>query len=244
MTTKNIFSTAFIIFLFLFLIKAFNISYPLTITTTSRTSELAVVGEGKIEVVPDLAYVEAGITVNNASTVDEAQKTINNVNNEIIKSMKSLGIPKDDIKTSNYSIFPNYDYDSKTNKISGYNGNVTITIKTKKLTQTSQIIEKATAAGANQIQGVRFEIDKPENYREKAREEATKNAKTQAEKLAKKLGIKLGKITNIVEETNSSTTPFYQTYSAKAIGGVGEDATIEPGSQTITSTVTLYFEKK
>jgi hypothetical protein len=244
MNTKNIFSVGLVIFIFLFLIKAFDISYPLTIVNTTRTSELSVIGEGKVEATPDMAYVEAGITINNAQTVDEAQKTINKVNNEIIKSMKSLGINKEDIKTSNYSIYPNYSYENGVNKIAGYNGNVTITIKTKKLTQVSKIIEDSTKAGANQIQGVRFTIDKPENYREKAREEAIKNAKEQAQKLANKLGIKLGKVVNIVESTPDTIQPLYRS-AAMGLGGTeSNSATIEPGSQTITSTVTLYFEKK
>ena len=244
MSTKNIFLTGLLILIFLFLIKAFDISYPLTIVTTTRTSELSVVGEGKVEATPDMAYIEAGITINNAQTVDEAQKTINKVNNEIINSMKSLGINKEDIKTSNYSIYPNYEYDGKVNNISGYNGNVTITIKTKKLTQVSKIIEDATKAGANQIQGVRFTIDKPENYREKAREEAIKNAKEQAQKLANKLGIKLGKVVNIVESTSDSVPPMYRSAAMGLGGAESSSAEIEPGSQTITSTVTLYFEKR
>ena len=244
MSTKNIFLICLIIFIFLFLIKAFDISYPLTIVTTTRTSELSVVGEGKVETTPDMAYVQAGITVDNAKTVDEAQQTINKVNNEIIASMKPLGVSKDDIKTSNYSIRPDYEYDGKSNKISGYNGDVTVTIKTKKLIQISKIIELATKAGANQIQGVEFTIDKPENYREQAREAAIKNAKEEAQKLANKLGIKLGKVTNIVESGSDSYPPL-SNYSAKlSSAGGGESATIEPGSQTITSTVTLYFEKK
>ncbi len=243
MNTKNIFSIGLVIFIFLFLIKVFDISYPLTIVNTTRTSELSVIGEGKVEATPDMAHVEAGITINNAGTVDEAQKTINKVNNEIIKSMKSLGINKEDIKTSNYSIYPNYEYDGRANKIVGYNGNVTTTIKTKKLTLVSKIIEEATKAGANQIQGVKFTIDKPENYREKAREEAIKNAKEQAQKLANKLGIKLGKVVNIVESTPDTVKPLYRS-AAVGLGGAGESAAIEPGSQTITSTVTLYFEKK
>lgn len=245
MSTKNIFLTGLLILIFLFLIKIFDISYPLTIVTTTRTSELSVIGEGKVEATPDMAYIEAGITINNAQTVDDAQKTINKVNNEIISSMKSLGINKDDIKTSNYSIYPNYEYDGRANKISGYNGNVTITIKTKKLELVSKIIEGSTKAGANQIQGVRFTIDKPESYREMAREEAIKNARQQAQKLAKKLGIKLGKVVNIVESTSDSYPQPYERYAAKGLGGgEGDGATIEPGSQTITSTITLYFEKR
>jgi hypothetical protein len=244
MSTKNIIFTGFLILMLLFFVKIFDISYPITVVTTTKTTELAVVGEGKVEVTPDTAYVETGITVTDEPTVAEAQKTIDRVNNQIIGQMKALGIDKKDIKTTNYSIYPNYDYSEKTNKISGYNGNVLITIKTKNLTLISQIIEKATSAGANQIQGVRLIVDKPETYREMAREEAIKNAKEQAQKLAKKLGIKLGGIVNIVESGPDSALSFSQKYPVAGLGKAAENVEIEPGSQTITSTVTLYFEKK
>lgn len=228
----------------LYLVKTFDISYPLTIVSTSKSTELAVVGEGKVEVTPDTTYVDAGITVDRASSVDEAQKKINETNNKIINALREIGIEKADIKTSNYSIYPNYKYENNENKLDGYNGNTTIEIKVRDPQLASKVIETATTAGANQIQGSRFVVDKPELYREQARNAAIKNAKDQAQKMAKDLGIKLGKITNIVESIPNQPV-LYKTMMAEGIGaGGGGSANIEPGSQTITSVVTLYFEKK
>jgi len=230
----------------LYLIKAFDISYPFTLVTTNRSSELAVVGEGKIEVTPDTAYVDAGITIDNRQTVEEVQKTINTINNKIIDSLKKLGINKADIKTSNYSVYPNYSYENNQNKIIGYNGNATIQIKVRDIQMASKVIETATSSGANQIQGVRFVIDKPEIYREQARDLAIKNAKDQAEKMAKSLGIKLGKIVNIIESTPNDGSAYKYSSLPMVGGGGGGDSgiSIEQGSQTLTSTVTLYFEKR
>ena len=225
-------------------IKFFNISYPMTIVSTTQSSELAVVGEGKVEVTPDTAYIDAGITINKASSVAEAQKSINEINNKIINALREIGIEKADIKTSNYSINPNYKYENNENRVDGYNGSVTIEIKVRDPQLASKVIETVTTAGANQINGSRFVVNKPELYREEARNAAIKNAKDQALKIAKGLGIKLGKITNIVESSPGQTTlPIYAKLSADSMGG-GGGPTIEQGSQTITSVVTLYFEKK
>lgn len=234
--------TIFVLVLF-WLIKVFDISYPLTITTQTKTSELSVVGEGKVEVVPDTAYIDVGILVENEPTVKKAQEKIDLINNKIIKTLEKLNISKKDIKTSNYSIYPNYKYENNINTISGYNGNVTVTIKAKNIEVVPQIISKSTEAGANQVQGVRFTIDKPEIYREQARKKAIENAKDQAKKLAKDLNIRLGKITNVVESNSSQPMPFYAKTMADGLGG-GGGPEIEPGSQTITSVVTLYFEKR
>jgi len=227
----------------LLVIKVFNISYPLTIINTNQSSEFSVIGEGKVEAIPDTAYVDAGITIDRAQSVVEAQKKIDEINNKIISSLGAIGIAKADIKTSNYSINPNYRYENNENNIDGYNGNVTIEIKVKPQLA-SKVIETVTTAGANQIQGSRFVVDKPELYREAARNAAIKNAKDQAEKIAKSLGIKLGKVTNIFESTPSETASYNKSMSTDGIGVGGGSPQVEPGSQTITSTVTLYFEKK
>lgn len=247
MENKSFFSAMVFIVLALFIIKFFDISYPITVVNTTRSSELAVVGEGKVEVTPDTAYVDAGITVDKASSVTEAQKKINEINNKIINALKGISIEKADIKTSNYSINPNYLYENNENKVDGYNGNVTVEIKVRDPQLASQVIEAVTTAGANQIQGSRFVVDKPELYREEARNLAIKNAKDQATKIAKDLGIKLGKVTNIIEASpDRSALPVYAKSSADSmmIGGGGGGPIIEQGSQTLTSVVTLYFEKK
>jgi len=242
---RNFISITFISLVALYLVKVLNISYPLTLVTMSKSSELAVVGEGKVEVTPDTAYIDAGITVNKAVTVDEVQNKINVINNKIISSLKVLGINKADIKTTNYSINPNYVYENNENRVDGYNGNVTIKIKVRDSQLVANVIEAVTSAGANQVQGSRFVVDKPEVYREKARNAAIQNAKDQAAKMAKDLGIKLGKITNIVESSPNSQV-YLKSLPISGGGGMVESssANIEPGSQTITSVVTLYFEKK
>lgn len=238
-----------VIIIVLAVVRYFDLSYPLSISNSSVSSELSVVGEGKVEVSPDTAYVDAGITVDNASTVDAAQKELNDKNNAIVDAVKKLGIKKEDIKTSNYSIYPNYNYDNgrNQNRINEYNGNVTISIRVKDVTTTSTVIVEVTKAGANQIQGTRFVVDKPEKYREDARDKAIANAKEQAHKLAKNLGIRLGRVTNIVESVSAPIySPQYALKSAAPMaGGMGGGSPdIEPGSQTISSVVTLYFEKK
>jgi len=248
---NNKFLTNFVIAVFislfaLFLIKILDISYPVLITSTVKSTELAVVGEGKIDVVPDLAYVDAGITVNNAATTEEVQQTINKTNNDIIEAMKKLRIPKADIKTSNYSIYPNYIFENNQNRINGYNGNATIEIKVRNPQLASQAVEAATKAGANQVNGTRFVVDSPEKYREEARNKAIQNAKDQANKLAQSLGIGLGRVVNIVESSPDQSGiiyPMAKSLNAEGMGGRGGPG-IEPGTQTITSTVTLYFEKR
>lgn len=232
----------------LYIIDVAHISYPLEITSTSRSSELSVIGEGKIEIVPDTANVTVGITVSRAGTVDAAQKQIDEVNNKVLSAMKKLGLKDEDITTSNYSVNPNYSYAGQQQRIDGYNADASITIKTHDTKLVSQIVSEATTAGANQVNNVSFSVDDPAKFRSQARTKAIENAKMEAEKLASELGISLGKVTNIVESSSDGMpVPMYAEAMAFDTGaGSAQKAApdIQPGSQTIHSTVTLFFEKR
>lgn len=230
-------------FLAVLVMNFFNIRLPVSVTTSAQSGELAVVGEGKVDIVPDVAYVDLGINVNGVASVQEAQKSVDTVNNAVLAAMEKLGIPKSNVKTTNYSINPNYVYTGGRDQINGYNGNATITIKTTKTELVPTIIQAATNAGANQVQGARFSIEKPENYRAQARNKAITNAKEQAKTLAGDLGIKLGKVTNIVESTGVDGGPMPDLMKSLPIGGGAGGPAIEPGTQTISSVVTLYFQK-
>src|SRR3989344_5992183 len=224
----------------LFLIKQLDIFYPISVTNRAVSAELSVVGEGKVDVVPDTANVQAGITAED-KTVQEVEGKINEINNKIVSALERLGIDKKDIKTSNYSINPSYDFTPNgRNNISGYTGNASLVITVRKQELVSQVITAATEAGANQVYNSGFTVDDPSKYREEARNKAIQNAKDQAQKLSKELGIKLGKVVNIVESTpgHDGIVPFLR--SEAGLGGAPD---LQPGSQTITSVVTLYFEK-
>jgi len=242
MKTKSFGLTALIIIVFLLCIKIFDISYPIKISLTNTNQEFAVIGEGRVEAAPDLASIDVGITASNLTTIEEAKTKIDTINNQLVAAFKKMGVSPKDIKTTNYSIYPAYTYENNVNKLSGYDGNATITVKTKKIDLMPQIIAEATKAGANQISNTRFVIEDPAKYREVAREKAIKNAKDQADKIAKSLGIKLGKVTNIVESLSGGTTNPDLMYASKM--GAGGGASLESGSEIVTSTVTLYFEKK
>ncbi|HVZ67042.1 MAG TPA: SIMPL domain-containing protein [Patescibacteria group bacterium] len=242
-----IFFLGIVAFVFLWVINFFNISLPLSVTNRSVSGELAVVGSGSVDVVPNNASVQVGIVVSNADSAKAAEQGVNTINNKIISSLEAIGIKKADIKTTNYSINPNYNYDNGKNTINGYSGNANVTIKVKDTNNLSKVIEAATEAGANQVLDTQYNVEDPNKYRQEARDKAISNAKEQAQQLANQLGIKLGKIVNIVESTPDSGGPvpmYAQKDVAVGLGGGNVAPVLQPGSQTITSTVTLYFDKR
>lgn len=228
----------------LWALKTFNLSVPVTITSRPAPADFSVVGEAKVDVVPDTAIVEAGITVSNARSADSAESQITEVNNRIIAAMRDLGIEDTDLKTSNYSINPNYSYEGRTQQIVGYNGQASVTIKVRNTDQTSAVVTAATEAGANNVQGARFMIDDPQKFRNEARDKAIENAKEQAEVLSKKLRITLGRITNMSEGSTNDTPQYERVLMTKGMIANSAEPEIVEGTQTVSSVVTLYFEIK
>lgn len=241
----KIFGIAAVILLTLFLIRAFNLSYPISVTTSAVSSELSVIGEGKVDVTPDSATVNAGMNITSASTVEDARKQVDTVSRALVENLTKLGIDKKDIKTTNYSVNPSYSYESSVpNRLNGYSANVMYAIKVKNIDIVAQVVDAATKSGANQINNIDYSIERPEKYREDARSRAIANARDQAQKLANSLGIRLGRVTNIVESNNGGPGPIPYVLKSDAIGIGSSQPNLQPGTRSVSSMVTLYFEKR
>lgn len=210
---------------------------------------ISMTAQGKVEAKPDLATVNVGV-LTNAATAKAAQDENTKQANKIIDFVKKQGIDSKDIATSNFSVYPNYDYTSGRNEITGYQANQNLTIKIRGVDKSTDTLNKilggAVDSGSNQIQGVSFGFDDPDNLRQEARKQAIEKAKQKAEELAQITGIRLGKIVSVSDNSNSFPYPMPYALEGKAAGGGAVSVTpdVEPGSQDITADITLVFEIK
>src|SRR3989344_3586842 len=119
--------------------------------------QVTVTGEGRITYTPDIATITMGVQIDRAPTALSALTQLNQRIEKIIPAVKEAGIPDADISTQNYSLYPNYNYVDGVSYLSGYNANQQLTVKVRDLKQDSYtistVIDAASKAGANQIQG-------------------------------------------------------------------------------------------
>ncbi len=214
--------------------------------TTNKASTFDVTGESKMTTVPDQAEVRLGITVTE-NTVKGAQDRANTIINTINSELGSLGIEKKDIQTENYSLYPNYDYQSGSpQRITSYNVNANLVVTMTDFAKLNQSIDMATGAGANQIGGITFSLsdDKRAEVEESARKEAIDNAKNKAHELANLAGMNLGRIVNVMEVPNQMAQPYALSKMATDAreGTGGAPTNVEPGSTTFNYMVTLSYE--
>jgi uncharacterized protein YggE len=198
-------------------------------------------GIGKITAVPDIAEVNVGF-ITEGKNVQVIQKENVTKMNKLVDAIKKLGIADKDIQTSQYSVYPKYDYANGRSTLSGYTISQSVTIKIRDLDKTSAVLAAAGESSANQVGGLNFTIDDPEDLKVQARNKAILNAKAKAEVLANSLGIKFGRIVGF-SEGGSAPYPLYaKTDMAYGIGGAEAAPSIEAGNMEITSNVSIIYE--
>lgn len=239
------FFTILFIFLGLFVYtKLFGpIPFAVTSVSTTKTDVFSVSGEGEESAIPDTANIHLGITNTNTS-IANAQNQTNTVINKITSDLKNLGVEENNMKTTNYSVNPDYNYSDGQQRINGYTVSANIAAKVSPIDKLNQVIDIAVRDGANTIGGIQFIVNDEllEKLKQQARKEAIANAKKKAKDLANESGIILGRIINVSETggPNPIPVPFYG--RAESLPLTSEPTRIEPGQSTITSTITLSYE--
>ena len=198
-------------------------------------------GEGKVYTKPDIALVTLSV-VTNSSTVAGVQDKNTKKMNSVIDFLKKTGIEDKDIKTTNYQLYPQYNYEyTKIPQIIGYEITQSLEVKIRNLDKVGEILEGSTNAGVNQVSSLYFKVDKDEVFKSQARALAIIDAKKKAEETARQLGIKLGKLTGFSESSGYNPYPIYAK-SAEGMGGGGATPDIQVGENEILVNVTLTFE--
>lgn len=231
------------ILLVFFLYTKFAGPIPFSVNSvqTTKTTLFSVSGTGKATGIPDMAQVSIGVT-KAALTVASAQDQTNTATNKIIEDLKRLGIAEKNIKTTNYTISPNYDFARGGQNITGYTVTQNLELDITPIDTANKAIDSATADGANLVGNVSFTFnDKTKNDLEnKAREEAVKMAKEKAQNLAKITGIRLGKIVDVQESNNFVPRPVMMAQSLGAEKSA--DTQLQPGENSINIDIMLSYE--
>lgn len=221
---------------------------------------IMVSGEGEAFAVPDIASFSFSV-VEVGNTAAEAQGKADVKMAAALAALKDAGIEEKDIKTTNYSFYPNYEWEqvycaqvvgvvcpSGKNVLKGYEVNQTILVKVRETDKAGDLVTKIGAIKVSNVSGVEFTVDDREKYVAIAREAAIAKAKENAEKLEDQLDINLGKMLYF-NENGGYPIPYY----AEGLGG-GKDmaassvapqrAQLPTGESRIISNVSLTYEIK
>lgn len=207
---------------------------------------ISVSGIAKLSVKPDIARVNIGV-LSTGSNVAATQKQNTDKMNAITNAIKGFGVKDDDIQTSNYNIYPQYDWTDGRQVLRGYQVSQQLSIKVRDLEKIGDILTKSGELGSNQVGGVSFEVDDTTAIQKQARDKAIADAKEKAEVLARSLGMQLGKVVSFSEDYGSNPVPMmYNSYNKvmadEAAGAASPE--IQSGSLDVSKSVTITFEIK
>lgn len=232
---------------------------------SSEANTITLSGHGEVNAAPDIANVYFTIR-KEAKTVKEAQAGVALVEKKALDFLKEKKVDEKDIKTSNASFYPKYEYrrtlcpqvevssglsgssyisDCSNSKqvIVGYTANESITVKIRNTDDVGIIMQGLGATGVSDLNGPNFAIDNEDNLKMQARKEAIDDAREKAKVLAKDLGVRLGRIANFSESGGGYPIMYAESVMMKDSAGVAPaPAEIPKGENTISSDVTITYE--
>lgn len=213
-------------------------------TPASRADSLLVVtGTATVSTKADMATIEVGATTR-GKTVAAAHQQNAAIMEKVLDEMRKLGIPDEDIRTSQYNVY--FEMDPNTYGMPDYGTkgvyvvNNMIFVTLRDINKVSAALDAAAAAGANNIYNLVFQSSQSTEAYHKALTRAVEDARAKAEVLALASGKQLGELVRI-ESGDYAGLPYGIQNRADFAVAEGGGATILSGDVSVTAYVTLSF---
>ncbi|AQS04562.1 SIMPL domain-containing protein [Clostridium beijerinckii] len=200
------------------------------------SNKLKVIGKGTVSVKPDLAEIVVGVITEDLQ-LEVAQEENAKITQEVINSIRALGIPLKNIQTENYSIRPNYDYINGKQVFRGYEVINNLKILISNINNVGAVIDTAVSNGANSLTGIIFIVSDETKYYYEALRRALQDAQNKARVVADQLKVKLNIIPIQINEQNETTsTPLVMTLKSTS-----NTTPIEAGENIINADIEAIF---
>jgi hypothetical protein len=201
--------------------------------------QITVTGEGRVDVVPDLATLSLGVTTL-GKTAAAAMAANSAALEKVLANLAAAGIAPRDIQTSGLSLTPNWSgYDtSAPPKIDGYTATNLVTVRVRAIDTLGTVLDAAIQDGANTLQGLTLGTQNPDPLLMEARAKAVADARARAETLAGAAGVTLGRLLSVAENTAfGAPAPLYRMEAASA-----DAVPVATGEVSLAATVTMTWE--
>ena len=146
-----------------------------------RQRLLSVTGSGTVMLTPDVAYLNIGVHTE-MPTASEAVSANNAQTQKVIDALQKSGVDAKDIRTTNFSIYPNVQYDPQTNQKVGttYVVDNSVYVTSHDISKLGDLLDATVSAGANSVNSIQFDVEDKTAATKQARDAAVKDARTQA----------------------------------------------------------------
>jgi uncharacterized protein YggE len=202
----------------------------------NASNRLKVLGKGKISVKPDTAEMIIGVITEDIQ-LEVAQEENARITQQVINSIRAIGVSPKNIQTQNYNIRPNYDYINGKQVFRGYEVSNNLKVIINKISSVGEIIDTAVKNGANSVSSIIFSISDETKYYYEALKLAVEDAQNKASVMTNELKVKLNIIPiQINEQSEVNTTPVVM-----ALKSTGSTTPIEAGENIINAAIEAVF---
>jgi hypothetical protein len=224
-----------------------------SIACSAQAAEVQIASQGPVveltvsEIVrraPDVAQIGAGV-MTRAPTAQAAVRMNAEAMDRLIAQLRTLGIERRDIQTSNFNLNPNYNYNRETGEqtFAGYNVNNQVNVKLRDLQRAGEVLDALVAAGANNIYGPNFMLEDDVEAKAEARTNAFKSGRTMAEDYAQMAGYSGVRLLEVSESFQSyGPRPEAIVVTAASRDAAAPATQIEPGEVGTGVTITVKYE--
>ena len=213
---------------------------PTTLIAADGGTLLSVSAQAEASRAPDVATLSTGV-VTQAVDANAALRANAEQMQKVMAAVRAAGIAERDVQTSGINVNPEYRYaENQPPVITGYQASNTVSLKVRDIGALGDVLGALVAAGANQVNGPSFEIDKPEAVYDEARRAALETARTRAAMYAKSLDLRVRRIVSI-SEGGGFQPPVVMMRAAKAMD-MAAASPVSPGQNTLSASLDVVFE--
>ena len=208
--------------------------------------QITVSASGTVRLVPDKATVYFGVSTQEA-TAAEAQSKNSEVVNNVIAVLTGRGVEEKSIRTTNYSMYPQYDWSEMgEQRIVGYVVTTSMSVQDQEIDSLGSLLAACTAAGINNVDNVSFLCSGYDEAYQQALAQAVEASRAKAEALAAAAGKKLGEPLSVTEGWQDTSARYARGVNSASmyVEEAAFDAagpSLQPGETEVTANVTVSY---
>lgn len=179
------------------------------VLSVDGTRQISVAGRGEASADPDTVILSLGISVLR-DTVTEAIADAADLMTEVIQVLRDQGVEEDDIQTTNFAVFPEFDFSRDNEReLRGFRVSNQVSASLRDVGAAGALIDAAAQEGGDDvlINVISFTIDDSQALLDEARELAAADARRKAEQIARHTGVDLGDVIAISESSGRAPAP-------------------------------------
>ena len=207
------------------------------VSANAKSEGIEVTGTAKVSVVPDMATFSFAIN-GRGRILSDVKTEVDGNTDALVKLVKNLGVETRKITSSEVTINPQYNYQTKT--LTGFDVSRNIKVILNDLENYSALINGAVKAGITTIRNIKLDIQNREELEQKLLTSALNTAKQKAMILAKGADIKLGKVLSIREAGTPIETKAYQFRESVSAAPMAQGV-FEPGEISVRTSLFVKY---